>query len=159
MTKSVLFLDVDGVLNCPATWKLKDGQRGTFRICPDRVKLFDTVLEQTDCRIVMSSTWRKFDDHMDYLKRRVPNLKDRLHKDWRTVELPCRFSEYVPRGREINEWLSRHPEVTRWAIVDDDSDMLPDQQTRFVNTSWQEGLTESHAKLLIELLIDKPAYS
>jgi hypothetical protein len=31
------------------------------------------------------------------------------------------------RGEEIKAWLHQHPEVTRYAIVDDDSDMLPEQ--------------------------------
>lgn len=154
MGDRVLFLDVDGVLNCPETWARKDGQRGTFRICPDRVKLLATMLDATSAMVVLSSTWRKFDDHVAYLKKRASVVTCRLHDDWRTIEEDFKPPiDFRPmRGREIKEWLSRHPEVTEYAIVDDDSDMLPEQSKRFVQTSFREGLTDRHAIALIALL-------
>lgn len=45
------------------------------------------------------------------------------------------------RGHEIAHWLAAHPEVTTWAIVDDDSDMLPEQRHRFVQTDFSDGLS------------------
>ena len=71
----VLFLDVDGVLNCAATWKLNDGQKGTFRICPERAARLTALLADVNPTVVMSSTWRKYPDHMDY-------LNGRMNVDW-----------------------------------------------------------------------------
>ena len=45
------------------------------------------------------------------------------------------------RGDEIAAWLTAHPKVKEWAIVDDDSDMLPEQLPRFVKTDGNEGLS------------------
>ena len=48
------------------------------------------------------------------------------------------------RGEEIDEWLRLHPYVKKYAIVDDDSDMLPHQP--LFKTTWEEGLTEEVAR-------------
>ena len=59
----------------------------------------------------------------------------------------------VTPGGRTGEWLSRHPEVERYAIVDDDSDMLPEQMPFFVRTSAETGgLKKRHADRLIKLL-------
>jgi hypothetical protein len=72
------------------------------------------------------------------------------HEDGSTKRLSG--DAYNGRGSEIAEWLSRHPEVDRYAIVDDDSDMLPEQVPFFVQTSFETGMTDEHAAKLIEVL-------
>ena len=54
------------------------------------------------------------------------------------------------RGDEIKEWLNRHPEVTQYAILEDDEDFYPDQH--LFKTSWQTGLTEEIMKNVINHL-------
>lgn len=46
------------------------------------------------------------------------------------------------RGHEIQAWLDKHPEVEKYAILDDDSDMLPEQMPNFFKTTFQNGLLE-----------------
>ena len=55
------------------------------------------------------------------------------------------------RGAEIKEWLDAHPEVTRYAIVDDSDDMGPLVE-RLVQTKWETGLTRADAMVLINML-------
>jgi hypothetical protein len=148
---SVLFLDVDGVLNHRACFM---PSRGGSPLCPDAVRRLRGVVAFTGCKVVLSSTWRMLDRHVDKLKSAggFPSP----HDDWRTGELH-RKSEggsiiISRRGDEIAEWLSRHPEVTRYAIVDDDSDMLPEQKPFFVQTTFDTGLLDEHADRLIEIL-------
>ena len=50
------------------------------------------------------------------------------------------------RGKEIDEWLKRHANVDRYAIIDDDSDMLPWQGRHFFQTNYAEGLTPEIAE-------------
>lgn len=73
-------------------------------------------------RIVFSSTWRPV-EHVN-----------RLYEQWLAHGLPpdiaidgtpdLRDDPIVARlelrGREIERWLLDHPEVTRWAVLDDD---------------------------------------
>jgi hypothetical protein len=55
------------------------------------------------------------------------------------------------RHEEITAWLATHPEVTQYAIVDDDSD-ADDGTGRYVKTDSYEGLLDSHATALMRLL-------
>jgi hypothetical protein len=59
------------------------------------------------------------------------------------------------RGDEIDEWLSRHTEVSRYAIVDDIDDLLPKQRRYFVHTSYDLGLLDKHVKRLAAILGEK----
>lgn len=131
----VVFLDIDGVLNSHRTvYAFGDFPHGTK---PDAVALFDQVavaMVRNLCRaagavVVLSSSWRK------------------LHR-WADVgaALGLPIIDATPslgtiRGAEIADWLQRHPEVTHYAIVDDDSDMLPEQAGHFVQTNARDGLT------------------
>jgi hypothetical protein len=150
----VLFLDVDGVLN----------HRGVFTggamhvICPDAWRRCKEVIEATGAAIVLSSTWRRGDLITDagLAKLREIGLFELTHWNWRT-RYDLFESDYPPgqkwyRGYEIEEWLKRHPEVTRYAIVDDDSDMLWSQRPFFVQTSFDVGMLDAHRDRLIEIL-------
>jgi hypothetical protein len=153
MTDPVLFLDIDGVLNCLATWRRP--KVGTHRLDPERIELLNRVIQRTGCRIVVSSTWR----HGDFRGPRSctgilvqHGVWPRFHRDWRTPDLGPDFS----RGEEIASWLRRNP-VSAYAIVDDEADgieagLLPDLRPRFVQTTFEQGLTEAHAERLIALL-------
>jgi hypothetical protein len=46
-----------------------------------------------------------------------------------------RTGSTLQRGKEIDEWLSFHPDVTHYVILDDDEDMEPHQMDNFVKTS------------------------
>jgi hypothetical protein len=60
-------------------------------------------------------------------------------------------SDYGERGHEIQAWLSRHREVTEFAIVDDNSDMAH-LRDRLVLTSWATGMLDEHADRLVAML-------
>lgn len=140
----VLFLDIDGVLNSSRTAEAFG--RYSWTLDPDEMRLFDAVAlgmirrlcAETGAVVVWSSTWR--------LSYSINDLGTAF--DLPTVgETPV----LVPgtRGDEIAAWLADHPEVTTYAIVDDDDDMLPEQQLRFVKTNPINGLTyEDYLNLL-----------
>lgn len=165
-----LFLDVDGVLNSK-DWFTRRGDRqpehgdpGSFgylaarQLDPVAVRLMNDVVERTGCTVVLSSSWR-----INGLER----SKEVLRLAGATFELfdatpDCAQlgpgSLYVARerGGEINEWLEGHPEVTRFAIVDDSDDMGP-LANHLIRTTWDWGLTMVEAKALIEALGVKDA--
>jgi hypothetical protein len=63
--------------------------------------------------------------------------------------------EGVPRGKEINAWLSGQELPYNYVILDDNSDMLPDQKNNFINTSPFVGLTSHDAEEAIRILNDE----
>lgn len=121
----ILFLDIDGVLNASGTTNFRNKLWPTD---PYMAFLVGKIQLDTDCEIVLSSSWRYHPDGMAEVRKLV-NLLDRtpLLND--------------SRGKEIQAWLDIHPEVDRYAILDDDTDMLPDQLPNFFQTTFDTGLT------------------
>jgi hypothetical protein len=58
------------------------------------------------------------------------------------------------RGHEIADWLSQHPEVTHYVIIDDnDWGILKSHGAeRFVRTDWDRGMGVNHALELMQKL-------
>ena len=51
----VIFLDIDGVLNCSKT---HNPRNLPYVIDPKLLKRFERLLERTGAKVVLSSTWR-----------------------------------------------------------------------------------------------------
>lgn len=134
----VLFLDIDGVVNCQNTFdNLKD------KVIPlDKYMCFlvGKILLDTDCQLVLSSSWRGYKDGEKEIERRIGKIYDR--------------TPYKPgvRGNEIQAWLDGHLDVTKYAILDDDSDMLPWHLPSFFQTTWEHGLTDEIARSVTQHL-------
>jgi HAD domain in Swiss Army Knife RNA repair proteins len=139
---NVLFLDIDGVLNRfgdeNGAGMTKETVEGTSLVGIDRnlLSIYKTILERVDPVVVLSSTWRV-----------VPELRDHLRRtgvyfhDVTPVFDPSRLS----RGHEIQAWLKECAEEPRYAIIDDDNDMLPEQKPNFFHTNGEDGLTQEIA--------------
>lgn len=133
----ILFLDIDGVVNCKTT---QQRHRGAIGIDPYMALLVARIIESTGCLPVLSSSWRHSPDGFEEVERQVYKMHDvtpRLNR---------------ARGEEIKDWLSRHSEVTKYAILDDDNDMLEEQKPNFFRTSWDTGITEEIANKVIKHL-------
>lgn len=130
----ILFLDIDGVVNCATT---PQRHRGFIGIDPYMAHLVRMIVEQTDCQVVLSSSWRHFPDGRSEVERQVCPILDIT---------PTSSSGF--RGDEIRAWLNGHPEVERYAIVDDDEDMLPGQMGCLFKTNWKEGITAKIASYI-----------
>lgn len=137
----VLFLDIDGVVNCAST---KNRFRGFLGIDKNKAELVRKIVNETGCSVVLSSTWRLDDISRDHVRKNVCDFID-VTGDLSGTEF--RGS----RGEEIRQWIIKHPDVTRSAILDDDSDFYADQplfKTRFIG----DGLTPEIADLVIKYL-------
>lgn len=130
----VLFLDVDGVINSSSTTGFKD----LYPIDPYMAFLVGKIQLDTDCEVVLSSSWRHHPDGVAVVEKRVVKVLDKTpHVDG-------------IRGDEVNAWLAEHPEVVCYAILDDDSDFYPDQP--LFKTTFGTGLTEDIARQVTEYL-------
>lgn len=135
----VIFLDCDGVINCKTTTQRFGGCIG---IDPYRCLLINRIMEKKGVVVVLSSTWRKAKKFSDEIKKFV---------DFIDI---TPGSEDGIRGGEIKQWLDEHPWVKQYAIVDDDSDMLPEQLPNFFHTTWENGLTNEIAKKIEDHFTD-----
>jgi hypothetical protein len=153
----VLFLDVDGVLNSRQYPDLerRGGLMGMAQVHMDELI---RVINATGCKIVVSSAWRRSTVH------KTLSLGSRFGEVLRAREggevifravVGVTDDEPGIRGEQIGRWLKAHPDVTSFAIVDDDADM-GDLSDRLVQTSFETGLTATEADRLIELLGKEP---
>jgi len=166
MTK-IIFLDVDGVLN--RTIDFVPG-RGTVVMNKGLCDNLHRLVERTGAKVVVSSTWRidyskhaddgEFnphtnDHHMEFCRQ---DIHWSFHDDWRTEDMTSARSGLmiaVPRGEEIAEWLTRHPEVDKYVILDDNEWMLPYQKPNFVKTDERFGLTNEAVERAVSILGEK----
>lgn len=157
----VIFLDIDGVLNNqdylialnkdPEKRKviLPEGGRMAYSEMIDTraVELLNVITSTTGAKLVLSSTWRKlhpWDDLVWMFEHRgvTGELIGKTPSGGRS------------RGHEIKMWLDKHPEVTHFVVLDDDSDVYP-YESHFVKTRFQgenAGLQRGHVERAIELL-------
>jgi len=137
----IIFLDIDGVLNCKTTINRYGGAIG---IDPYLVMHFNRIIFATDAEIVLSSSWRHWEGGLEEFKKRVMPFKDIT---------PTITDPKAIRGDEIEAWLKENikdRKETKYAILDDDEDFYPWQP--LFKTSWDTGLTEEISKQVINHL-------
>ena len=143
----ILFLDIDGVVNCNST---RQRHRGFIGIDPYMALLVGRItLAVPDLKVVLSSSWRHSDDGIEEVESQVVKLFDKTGSEGNDPTRPSGIENCL-RGREIKVWLDAHPEVERYAILDDENDMLPEQQENFFKTSWQTGITQEVVDAVIK---------
>lgn len=141
----VLFLDIDGVLNSREVIEREQKANVIDRAMVERL---NAIWRATDCKIVISSTWR--------LYHTPRQLIDRLQFNGFLGEIigqtpDLLISENGNRGLEIQSWLHKHPSVTQFVILDDDVDEdMP--FGNIVQTSFKDGLQDHHVKAAISVL-------
>lgn len=145
----ILFLDFDGVLNHVDWLSTADHAWGSMQLDPSRVALVQAIVDRTDAKIVISSTWRLY-HKLDELRTFLAERGFRGEVIDRTPDLYHQKHDRV-RGDEIQDWLDRHPEVESYVILDDDSDMSTVAH-RLVKTTFEEGLTEADVELAVRML-------
>lgn len=142
----VLFLDVDGVLNCKRDYEVvSDASTCIFYVLNrKKIDMLLKIISDTDCRVVLSSAWRKLKGGKEALEYwEIP-----IH-DVTPDQMHC-------RGAEIQNWLDSHSGVEEYCIVDDDGDMLDSQLRNFVQTTFDHGLTEDLAYRITHILNNGP---
>lgn len=164
-----IFLDVDGVLNSEHT--LDD--RSTFNasiICDQYLENLRKIVEETDAKLVLSSSWRVyFDKNIDNpinifgitLLHALSKHNLKLHAA--TPFVKGEFSN--ERGLEIKTYIEQN-KITDYVVIDDEefSDFKTHlDMSRFVQTTFgdettnieTEGLNKKIAEKAIEILKGK----
>jgi len=132
-------------------------KRETFKYQFDRLKretcsekwvLLSEFCNENDIKICISSVWKT---HFMLSDENTDCVLD-VRWEQALVKLGFNPNTYVGitgkrktlRGEEIQEWLNNHPEVDNYAILDDDSDMLPEQMNNFYKCDGWYGLSPNH---------------
>jgi hypothetical protein len=157
----LIFLDIDGVLNCETFFvdrknkaalrkevKKREISREEYygdMLCEERIGWLNELCTATGAKVVISSTWR--------LGKEVSELQAILSRSGATFDIidkTPRLGADTVRGNEIYKWLKENAEAVtgkpyyefkEYVIIDDDSDMLLWQRPHFFQTDAYSGLT------------------
>lgn len=161
--RTILFVDVDGVLNHSAYFEANKG-KGRIEISDFHLQMLAKIYHTCDAKIVLSSSWREVDDPSD------------IHVYWMYEYLVNELARYgmeiidktpyVENNRplEIKTWLDNHVDKDdiRFVSLDDDwskehydeygiGDCLV-QTKFFCNDVSEGGLQQEHVDKAIEIL-------
>jgi hypothetical protein len=147
----VIFLDIDGVLNLEGIER--DEYGSTFH--QEFVNNLKRIVDATDAKIVISSSWRS-------------DGFEKMESMWIGRNLPGEVVGITPfdddrhRGAEIKMFMDKYDKhIDTYVILDDDTDMLEEQIDSFVRCSDNEdhnnhihgyGITDEVANKAIKIL-------
>jgi hypothetical protein len=134
----IIFLDIDGVLNCRRT---PNPREFPYIVDQGLLRRFLTLRERTGAEVVLASTWRY--DPIGLLAARY-------------FKIP--FIDVIPdmpdesRCTEITSWLAGH-NVSRFVVLDDEDDEL--DELPLFQPSAVSGLTDEIARGVADYLDGK----
>ena len=180
---NVIFLDIDGVLNGYNFWnllgwniiskfnsdRLKSWYRDItepFGVHESKVKRLAKIVHNTmNTKVVISSCWRfgLQSNNLSYAQRKLLDLFDKY--DIKIYGYTPR-SESGKRDEEIITWLSKHKEVNKFIILDDENfdlqcfmgkELIQTSSVprgRYIKGKWYEntGLKNKHVRQAIKML-------
>ena len=121
--QKIIFLDIDGVLNTLHPGRLVSGREYGYArfILPGLVERFNQIVDTTDAKIVISSSWRNLihSGHMDLYgfaaMMRSHNIRGEI------IGITRENPDGEPRFRQILAWLAAHRGMAeRFCVIDDD---------------------------------------
>lgn len=158
MTK-VIFLDIDGVLNIlsDSYYTTRFREDGAIKHIEEHLtSRLSWLLNKTRASIVISSSWRLS----------MNDLQEQMEKEgfemWDRVIGRTSISKFENRGEEIEDWISKHPEIKNFVVIDDEFvDICGDKfhsselERRFVQVDFENGLSHKDVLKAIKILEEK----
>jgi len=171
----IIFLDIDGVLNTVRgtletrkRWNVLPSLKhsGHTRFDAMAVQNLNELCRISGARIVLSSCWKYTYYNYKQMMRSIrfaQELMDEQRITGKVIGVTPTINrgrewhgKSIGRGREIRLWLMRHKKqykITRYVILDDDSDFLQHQKSHHVKTKYDgEGLDWKSVLLALKIL-------
>lgn len=153
----VIFLDVDGVLNC---FKTQDRCQRYIGIEDNKVKLLKNIVDSSGASIVLVSTWKEYWSNNKNKQDALANYLDKkLAKQGLVIKDKTIDEDMHKRGegiiRYIEEQKGKGINVEKYVILDDM--MFDYSDLKIVNhlvktDFYLNGLEEKHVKKAIKIL-------
>lgn len=161
-----IFLDIDGVLNSEHTLEDRSTSIASI-ICDQYLKNLRTIVEETDAKLVLSSSWRVY--FGEYTKE--PRNIFAIHLVQALAKHNLKLHDMTPfikgnfsneRGLEIKTYMDQN-NITDYVVIDDEefSDFKKHlDMSRFIQTNFgdetttieNEGLNKKIAEKAIKIL-------
>lgn len=140
---------------------------GTMFVNDNKIKILKEIIDRTDAKVVLSSTWRIGWKHLDMGLTETWAIRDFIELRDKLLEFGIELYDKTPifdkfmrrRGEEIQAWLDAHEDVEGYVIIDDLSGKwLRPCSSHLLQTSVDKGLLEKHIKVaerIINMGMDK----
>ena len=172
---SVIFLDIDGVMNSDQynRYKYKHHIKKCGSIDPRECYRMARFCEKYNIKLIISSSWRNGNSweatYKEFMNEGFEDLPYRHHGMKILAPYIIGVTPYCEsrnRGEEIQAFFDiidgKYPEykkvmkedfeISSYCIVDDDNDMLESQMNNFVQTNPLIGLTRKNYKDILQIL-------
>lgn len=159
-TSKIIFVDIDGPM-IPYRCLFLPGQTRVMTLFdPVAVSLLNHLCEDNDFKIVIHSSWVRIMGGKPTFNHCVSQgiKPEHFHEDaWCNEDINWRYTR-------VAEWLSRHPEITEYVILDDDpyqDDLFggfphPEGMVlRLILINYYEGFVFKHHNDVLSILRDK----
>ena len=113
----VIFLDIDGVLNSEQYIRECDGCG--IVIDPSKMVLLKQIVDATNARIVLSTSWREHWSKDDTQCDSTGVLMNSIFGAYGLQIFDKTPQLHTRREEEIRNWLDEHPEVENFVVLDD----------------------------------------
>ena len=148
----IIFLDIDGVLNYETCWGRPENENTQDVWDEDCVSELNRIVEETGAKIVVSSTWRLYDDAYAIIIEKMGIKEGSIigkTKDY----LPIIKAGGTCRGDEIQDWLDTTNDVIENFVILDDDDDMGELVPYLIQTDFRDkGLTKEIADKAILFL-------
>jgi len=147
----IIFLDFDGVITT---------YHSGWRISIEKLLLIDKIVQSTNAKIVITSSWKVGFRTVEEFKTDLDNKRCS-----RNVKTETPFEKFVEqiyditdnrgpwRGDEIQRYIENNKDkIESYVILDDDNDMLDEQLFNFVQTDSYDGIGQREVDLCIKIL-------
>lgn len=154
-TMKVIFLDIDGVLNCHQSYNWDWNTIATIN--PVCVRTFNSIVCYTGAKIVISSAWRYMilNGHMDV--RGFEYLLRSHGVRGEVIGHTASDEDIDERADQIGDWMEKrrhalgHDDIERYVVIDDTLSSGMDRHP-FVHTDGNKGIQIEDAKKAVDLL-------
>ncbi|MCW8887078.1 MAG: HAD domain-containing protein [Motiliproteus sp.] len=167
MSNRVLFLDLDGVIlpgralhtahNAPLVEAFRQGTPlaevgEQLQFAPDCLEHLRRIVERSNCKLVVISTWRKTFFGGDKRRCIIDVLVDKgLSRDWFHEHPVAPYKMTSAKVHEILFWLDGQSEDVDWLLLDDDVGVLNglSEPARHVQTDFEQGLSDREVEQIV----------
>lgn len=160
------FLDIDGVLNSILFLQNATIEQKRNMLDPNAITLLNELIEKTDAKVVVTSTWRLHNSIQD-LQSILESFGFKGEIIDKTKDLRVGpYGHAMLRGNEVLEWMKDHPselgvpyyDYNRYVILDDDSDFLFWQRNNLIVVDGYCGLTPKNVFTAKRILDAQTSY-
>lgn len=135
----VIFLDLDGVINCEADWA------HPYTVRWKCVENLARIVKALKADVVLTSSWRTGWVRVGKCTPQIENLKQVF--GLYGIEISGRTSNLGSRTCEIDDYCCRHG-ITSYLILDDDLDLFTGQKNIY-KVNAENGLTKRDVKIIL----------